>query len=65
MPLRRAQVLPGFIKIGSDIQKLIRGNQRQHGYLVSLPLFFQNKGSGSRYSKMVIRVLLELGIESN
>jgi hypothetical protein len=36
-----------FIKIGSDIRKLIKGDSqtyRQHGDVISL-LFFQNKGS--------------------
>jgi hypothetical protein len=32
---------PGFIKIRSDIQKLMGG--AQHGDLISLLLFFQNK----------------------
>jgi hypothetical protein len=32
---------PGFIKIGSGIQK----RHRQHGDLISLYLFFQNKES--------------------
>jgi hypothetical protein len=38
--------LPSFIKYGSAIQKLIKdGVHRQHGYLISLLLFFQNKES--------------------
>jgi hypothetical protein len=42
--------VPSFIKIGSDIPKLIRGihKHRQHGDLISLLLFlffFQNKES--------------------
>jgi hypothetical protein len=37
--------IPSFIKIGSAIQKLIGGIQRQHGDLISLLLFFQNKES--------------------
>jgi hypothetical protein len=35
--------IPSLIKIGSDIQRLIGGIHRQHGDLISLPLFFQNK----------------------
>jgi hypothetical protein len=39
--------VPIFIKIYSGIQKLIRGihrhTHRQHGDLISLLLFFQNK----------------------
>jgi hypothetical protein len=39
--------IPSFIKIGSGIRKLRRGvhrqSHRQHGDLISLPLFFQNK----------------------
>jgi hypothetical protein len=37
--------IPSIIKIGSGIQKLIRGIQRhrQHGDLISLLSFFQNK----------------------
>jgi hypothetical protein len=39
--------VPSFIKIGSGIQKLIRGirRHRQHGDDISLLLFFQNKES--------------------
>jgi hypothetical protein len=39
--------IPSLIKIGSDIQKLIGGihRHRQHGDLISLLLFFQNKES--------------------
>jgi hypothetical protein len=40
--------IPSFMKIGLNIQKLIRGNiqtHRQHGGLISLLLFFQNKES--------------------
>jgi hypothetical protein len=36
--------IPSFIKIGSGIQKLIGGIHRQHGYRISLLLFFQDKG---------------------
>jgi hypothetical protein len=32
---------PSFMKIGSDIQQLIGGKHRQHGYLISLLLFFK------------------------
>jgi hypothetical protein len=35
--------IPSFIKIGSDIQKLIGGIHRQHGNLIILLLFFKNK----------------------
>jgi hypothetical protein len=35
--------VPSFIKIGSGMQKLIRGIHRQQGVLISLNLFFQNK----------------------
>jgi hypothetical protein len=36
-----------FIKIGSDIQKLMMGDRqdRQHGDLISIFVFFQNKKS--------------------
>jgi hypothetical protein len=37
--------IPSFIKIGCDIQKLIGGIHRQHGNLISLLLYFQNKES--------------------
>jgi hypothetical protein len=40
--------IPSFIKIGSGIQKLIRGDtqtHRQHCDLISLLYFFQNKES--------------------
>jgi hypothetical protein len=40
--------IPGFIKIGSAIQKLIGRDiksQRRHGDRISLLLFFQNKQS--------------------
>jgi hypothetical protein len=38
--------IPSFIKIGSDIQKLIKGIHRQHCDCISLLLlFFQIKGS--------------------
>jgi hypothetical protein len=40
--------VPSFIKIGSGIQKLIVGDSqthRQHGDLICLPVFFQNKKS--------------------
>jgi hypothetical protein len=40
--------IPNFIKIGSAIQKFIRGEtqtHRQHGDLISLLLFFQNMKS--------------------
>jgi hypothetical protein len=37
--------VPSFIKIDSDIQKLIGGIHRQQGDLISLLLFFQNKES--------------------
>jgi hypothetical protein len=39
--------IPSFIKIGSGFQKLIGGihTHRQHGDLISLLLFFQNKES--------------------
>jgi hypothetical protein len=37
--------IPGFIKIGVDIKKLIGGIQRQHGDLISQLLFFQNEKS--------------------
>jgi hypothetical protein len=40
--------IPSFIKTGSIIRKLMGGGdtktQRQHGDLISLLLFFQNKG---------------------
>jgi hypothetical protein len=34
--------IPSFIKIGSSVQKLIRGDSqtRRHGDLISLPFFF-------------------------
>jgi hypothetical protein len=35
--------IPSFIKIGSGIQTLIGGIHRQHGDLISLLLFFQNR----------------------
>jgi hypothetical protein len=39
--------IPSFIRIGSGIQKLIRGyvephTHRQHGDIISILLFFQN-----------------------
>jgi hypothetical protein len=37
--------IPSFIKICSGIQKLIRELHRQHGDLISLLLFSQNKES--------------------
>jgi hypothetical protein len=39
--------IPSFIKIGSVIQKLMGwgGLHRQHGNIISLHLFFQNKAS--------------------
>jgi hypothetical protein len=37
--------IPGFIKNGSGIQKLIGGIHRQQGDLTSLLLYFQNKES--------------------
>jgi hypothetical protein len=40
--------IPSFINIGSGIQKLVKGipqTHRQHGDLIRLFLFFQNKGS--------------------
>jgi hypothetical protein len=40
--------VPGFIEIGSGIQKLIRGDtqaHRRHGDHISLISFFQNKES--------------------
>jgi hypothetical protein len=37
--------IPSFMKIGSGIQKLIGGTHRQHGDLIRLPVFFQNKES--------------------
>jgi hypothetical protein len=37
--------IPGFIKIASGIQNLIRGIYRQHNVLISQFLFFQTKGS--------------------
>jgi hypothetical protein len=40
--------IPSFIKIGSGIQKLIEGIHGQHGDVISLLLFFQNKESGLR-----------------
>jgi hypothetical protein len=48
--------IPSFIKIGSDIQKLIgRHTQkhRQHDDRISLFSFFQNKTSSSRNRNMV------------
>jgi hypothetical protein len=35
--------IPNFIKIGSDIQKLIGGIHRQHGDRISLLSFVQSK----------------------
>jgi hypothetical protein len=35
--------IPNLMKIGSGIQKLIRGIHRQHDHRISLHLFFQNK----------------------
>jgi hypothetical protein len=46
--LRCPDIYPSFIKIGSVIQKLIRGNSqthRHHGYRINLLSFFQNKES--------------------
>jgi hypothetical protein len=37
--------IPSFIKIGSGIQKLMRGIHRQHADHVTIFLFFQNKES--------------------
>jgi hypothetical protein len=49
--------IPSFIKIGSDIQKLLKGIHmrihRQQGDLISLLLFFRNKKSGLRMRKRV------------
>jgi hypothetical protein len=36
--------IPSYVKIGSGIEKLI-GGHRQHGDLISLRLYFQNKES--------------------
>jgi hypothetical protein len=39
--------IPSFIKIGSGIQKLMRGEiHREDGELRSMLLFFENKESG-------------------
>jgi hypothetical protein len=38
-------MVPSFIKIGSDIQKLLVGYHRQHGNLMSLLQFFLNMES--------------------
>jgi hypothetical protein len=37
--------VPSFIKISSGIQKFTGRGHRQHGDLISLLLFFQNKES--------------------
>jgi hypothetical protein len=37
--------IPSFIRISSSIQKLIGEVHRQHGDLIRLLLFFQNKES--------------------
>jgi hypothetical protein len=45
---------PGFIKIGLENQKLIRGDSqthRQHGYRVCLLPFFENKESRLKNGK--------------
>jgi hypothetical protein len=39
--------ITSFIKTGLDIQVLMRGTHRQQGDLISLFMFFQNKGSVS------------------
>jgi hypothetical protein len=43
--------IPSFIKIGSGTQQLIGGIHRQHGDIISLFLFFQNKESSLKYTK--------------
>jgi hypothetical protein len=45
--------IPSFIKTGGGIQKLMGGDLRthkQHGDLISLFLFFQNKESGPKWA---------------
>jgi isopenicillin N synthase-like dioxygenase len=49
--------IPSFIKIGSAIQKLIRGDiqtHRKHGDCISLLLLFQNKESGLKISAILV-----------
>jgi hypothetical protein len=36
---------PGFVKTGSGVRKLTKGIHRQHGDLISLLFFYQNKES--------------------
>jgi hypothetical protein len=45
MVSRAMAYIPGFIKIGSGVQKLIDGIHRQHGDRIRLFLFFLNKKS--------------------
>jgi hypothetical protein len=42
--------IPSFMKIGSGIQKLTGGIHRQHGDIISLLIFFQNKESRVRWT---------------
>jgi hypothetical protein len=45
MCLRAMMHISTFIKIGSGIQKVCGGTHRQQGDVISLILFFQNKGN--------------------
>jgi hypothetical protein len=48
--------IPSFMKIGSGIQKLIRGIHRQHGDLINLLLFFQIKENRLKWIKLLLHV---------
>jgi hypothetical protein len=60
--------IPSFIKTGSGIQMLMEGIHRQHGQygdLISMLLFFQNKGSRLKilkykilYQSVISRIIL-------
>jgi hypothetical protein len=46
--------IPSFIKVVSDIQKLIRGIHRQHGDHTSLFSFFQDKKSRLKSGRWIM-----------
>jgi hypothetical protein len=55
--------IPSFIKIGSEIQKFIRGDTHRQQYdLISLLLFFQNKKSSLKYISHTNAVYMSLKV---